>query len=639
MLTKQFLLAIAREYNLSPAETEAFVLVFGNEKGMEAVADELEISPTALRVRLSAVYKKFNINESGSRKLTKLQQFLEGKYIEFDKRGIDSVKPEYFWLGEPLSENRTDQLILQQESLDWALEHAVRIGDTDLLPIPFEYQAIKYNWPAIRQYLLDQNLFEWEVRPYITLLAPKKGYRYAFRDISQIDPLDFIIFAAIIKEIGRDIESIRIPIQNKIVFSNRFLPKKNGQIFDIQIGYLQFEEEIQNIIEQQPDFTHILLVDITSFYQRIHLPSLQKVLSYISKFSMHIKVLMNMLKGWSITEDYGIPVGTAPARLLAEAAISKVDEALLANGVKFVRYVDDFRIFASSRTEAYRYLAFMTEILKANHFEVQSEKTDILSIKSYQEVFSRKKESQKNNAKILDNIYKDVDTNSNTKNKEKNIVLVNEIVQLLRKQLNSEREKSDLGIVKTGLRSLRKFKDDSIVNEILDDDKLVLILPAFGDIIKYLQNLELVLNLARREEIGSLILELVEDSIISELEYYRIWALDLFAISDRWGNHKKLISLLGADLEISRRQLILALGIAKQRDWLLHIKLRKLSNESPWTRRALLAAARCLPDDIREHWFKSVELQLGDVLDKAVTKWAMENPLPNKITSDDSNPY
>ncbi|MCC5645647.1 RNA-directed DNA polymerase [Nostoc sp. CHAB 5824] len=626
MLPEQFLLLIAREYDLSPAETEAFVLVLGGDKAMEAVANELQISPTALRVRLSSVYKKFNISESGSRKLTKLQQLLEAKYTEFDKKGFDKAETEFSRLLGTLLDNKTDQLILQEESLDWALKHALNFGDTDVLPIPFEYQAIKHNWLATRRYLLKQHFSEWQVRPYITLLAPKKGYRYAFRDIIQIDPLDFIIFAAIVKELGKDIESMRIPIEKKIIFSSRFLPDTDGQLLCPEIGYRQFQDQIENIIEQSHDLTHVLSVDITSFYQRIHLPSLERLLSHISHLSIHIKVLMNLLKGWSSTGDYGIPVGTAPARLLAEAAISKIDEALLANGIRFVRYVDDFRIFASSRAEAYRYLAFLTEILKVNRLEVQADKTNILSLKNYKDTALLNKEhSQEMVAKFLKPLYEDTNINS-IYNRKKTTDLSNEVIQSLREQFNNSQEKSDMTVVRTGLRYLRRLKDDSIVNEILDDDNLVLVLPAFRDIIKYLQNLE-TLSLVRREEIGSLILELVEDSIVSELEYYRIWALDLFATSDKWGNINKLINLLGADLEISRRQLILALGIAKQRDWLLRIKLSKLSNESPWLRRALLAAARCLPDDIREHWFKSVELQLGDVLDKAVTKWAMEDPL------------
>ena len=113
-------------------------------------------------------------------------------------------------------------LQLQESSLDWALAHALKHGDTDVFPLPFEYEAIKCDWGQLKPYLAKQNMRDWEVRPVRTLLSAKA--RYGFRVVTQFDPLDFLLFAAVIKEIGSEMEPFRVPNAQNIVFSYRFLP-------------------------------------------------------------------------------------------------------------------------------------------------------------------------------------------------------------------------------------------------------------------------------------------------------------------------------------------------------------------------------------------------------------------------------
>ncbi len=125
-------------------------------------------------------------------------------------------------------------LRLNPSSLDWALEHVKRFADTDVLPLPFEYSAIEDVWTDIKAYLLAQDVMNWKVRPHRTLLAPKS--RYAFRVVTQLDPLDFLIFAALVHEIAKDVEAIRVPASSNVVFSYRLLPAAGGQLFDGRRG-------------------------------------------------------------------------------------------------------------------------------------------------------------------------------------------------------------------------------------------------------------------------------------------------------------------------------------------------------------------------------------------------------------------
>lgn len=52
-------------------------------------------------------------------------------------------------------------LTLKANSLNWALEHALRYGDTDVFPLPFEYDAIQHDWTELRTWLEGHNILEW----------------------------------------------------------------------------------------------------------------------------------------------------------------------------------------------------------------------------------------------------------------------------------------------------------------------------------------------------------------------------------------------------------------------------------------------------------------------------------------------
>ena len=70
---------------------------------------------------------------------------------------------------------------LNGDSLSWALTHIQRYGDTDLFPVPFEYEVIKAYWTPLLPSLSEFDLANYELSPAIKLMLPKSstGYREA----------------------------------------------------------------------------------------------------------------------------------------------------------------------------------------------------------------------------------------------------------------------------------------------------------------------------------------------------------------------------------------------------------------------------------------------------------------------------
>ena len=520
-------------------------------------------------------------------------------------------------------------LTLQANSLNWALEHALKYGDTDVFSLPFEYAAIQHDWQFLRSWLEQQNILEWQVRPHRTLLSPKA--KYGFRVITQLDPLDFIIFAATVREIASDIEAFRVPINQNLVFSYRFAVDSNGQLFDPNIGYRTFIEQTQFLLEDD-EVEFVAVTDIADFYSRIYHHRLDNALQCATSRQSHVRAIMHLLAGWNGTETFGIPVGNAISRLLAEITLSDVDEALLANEVRFIRFNDDYRIFARSYAEAYRHITFLAEILFRNHgLTLQPQKTDILKkevfahrylptpesleLDSLQERFDRLISALK-----LADRYEKINYNDLTTEQKELVDSLNLFV-LFNEQIEANNE-PDLAIVRFVLRRMGQLGDAVLVDKILKN--LDVLHPVFPDIIQYFSNLR-NLSAEKRSDIGAKVINLLENSIISELDYHRMWALDLFTRSTEWDNENRFFALLGSSRDmLSRRKLILAMGRSSKRHW-FQSQWRSLFDEPHWPRRALLAGASCMAPDARKHWYRSVEARL-DPLEKAVMKWARQNP-------------
>src|SRR5690606_35407301 len=158
-------------------------------------------------------------------------------------------------------------LTLQPGSLNWALAHAKRYGDTDLFPPAFEVAAMEADWVRLRPVLEAIDVTRWPTRPYRRCLASKG--RMGFRIATQLDPIDLILYAATVYEIGADIESVRVPTRENVVFSYRFAPLPDGTMFDVRIGYGAMMREAQRQCDA-PWVSHVAVTDISDFYSKIY---------------------------------------------------------------------------------------------------------------------------------------------------------------------------------------------------------------------------------------------------------------------------------------------------------------------------------------------------------------------------------
>ena len=152
---------------------------------------------------------------------------------------------------------------LQLGSFAWALAHVRRFGDTDIFPVPFEYEAIAHDWNAIGPFLGEVDLASHKQRPTkgVMVVKPGGGYRAA----TQLDPLDHLIYTAAVYEASESIERARVPEHQRIACSCRIHVTPEGAFFSADNGWTNYHTRSKELAGEA-EITHVLTADISDFY-------------------------------------------------------------------------------------------------------------------------------------------------------------------------------------------------------------------------------------------------------------------------------------------------------------------------------------------------------------------------------------
>ncbi len=213
-------------------------------------------------------------------------------------------------------------------------------------------------------------------------LAPV-GYT-GFRWATQLDPVWNAYLLALAISLGPNIEAARLETSKRIVYSYRFEPDQTAtNLFSTAIGWREFQQRSLTLAKQKKH-RFVLICDIADFYSRVYHHRLENALDQLGSKSDAPRRIIKILKQFSNTNSYGLPVGGPAARLLAELVLNRVDRLLVSEGITFCRYADDYHLFAPNLESAYQYLVFLTEKLLRNEgLTLQKSKTRILTSKEF----------------------------------------------------------------------------------------------------------------------------------------------------------------------------------------------------------------------------------------------------------------
>ncbi|MFC5735979.1 group II intron reverse transcriptase/maturase [Cytobacillus gottheilii] len=176
-------------------------------------------------------------------------------------------------------------------------------------------------------------------------------------------------------------------VQQSVV--NVLQPKFEEQLFHSwSVGYRPnrgVKRALQIILWNiEQGYNHIYDCDIKGFFDNIPHEKLIKVLKkYVSD-----RTTLNLVEKWlkagymeegkRLHSDYGTPQGGVISPLLANVYLNEMDWIWDLHGIRFVRYADDFLLFAKTNDDIQKAAALTKDELKELGLEIAKEKTKVV---------------------------------------------------------------------------------------------------------------------------------------------------------------------------------------------------------------------------------------------------------------------
>lgn len=249
-----------------------------------------------------------------------------------------------------------------------AADHLIRNSPSDLLP-DFELDSLcRQNLIArLREGSAVESLLACD-RKILPVLVPRDWP--AFRPAHLLSPNLDLASVAGAMWLGERMDRLRLSKESQTVFSYR-LDETKRSWFDPSVGWSQYRQRSMDCAHQ---FSHVLTADISGFYANIRPSHFDHKILRVETTADEDAAL-NRLVNLLINDLWGLPVGGDAARMMAELALIPLDLEMRGAGLKFVRFVDDYRFFAKTTEEIEQVLYRATNILST--FGMQWNKSKI----------------------------------------------------------------------------------------------------------------------------------------------------------------------------------------------------------------------------------------------------------------------
>lgn len=508
--------------------------------------------------------------------------------------------------------------VITVDALDWALTHVMKFGDTDIFPVPFEFECIKAQWNSLRSWLQTADLSEFHTSGARRMLVPKPSG--GFRVATQLNPVDALIYAALAYESATQIESSRIPENRKIACSYRVQMSPDGRLFSRESGWPDFQAKSEEHAKSG-QFTHVLIADISDFYSQIYSHRVESALVSANIPAKRAENLENFLLSLTARQSRGVPVGPSTSILLAEAVLTDVDNFLLRRGLTFTRFVDDFRIFCGSRRQAMRVYHDLADYLYTAHrLTIEARKSRIVRVSSFveRELIDPEQLENRSRVKKLQSLIEAILNSSGYSigeedllEEDKQKVVRENLVDLFKGCV--AKKPLHLGLARYLLRRATALRT-VVLNDVVFHE-LTTLAPVFRDVVRYLIR---TIPKKQAEKRGQQMVDFLKNSIFGEVPFVRLWTMELLLRrADLVDSDTALKLAFDFRDDLGLRQYALIARTAKNIDWVREQK-EIWMNYASWDRRAVIYAGSALPTKERRIWLETVAKSSDDRLDRAI---------------------
>ncbi|HEX3740796.1 MAG TPA: reverse transcriptase domain-containing protein [Terriglobales bacterium] len=495
---------------------------------------------------------------------------------------------------------------LSAASLTWALNHIVEYGDNDLFPPLFEFDLVKKYWHRFENLLTGTPINHYKWQTPRQWLIPKD--QVSFRTGTQLDPVDSIVFTALVHDLAPDLEKLRIPVADETIYSYRVSTMPGGALYEPHTRRA-FWSKSKELARQ---YHHVAILDITDFYNQIDHAAVLNQLEAASISAPRRTSIQNLLQLVSNNTLRGIAIGPQASHLLAEASLIPLDNFLHAQ-YRFTRYADDIHVFCATYEDAQAAIFQIADYLnKHQKLSLNRQKTDIKTKTEFRESASRMliddpinhaekkmlnalRRSLQESGEIDADDYSELHL-SDLDQADIDLFTPDLIKSVLEAYLNSE--STSYLRLRWFLRRITQIGASGAVEYVAS--QIERFAPAIVDAVRYLSSAAVDYS-GSWKTLGTHLIKSLNNPLIRASDYLQVSIIGLFwRITDL--NHiKRLIPLYTRSSASIRREIILAASAQVGPDWVRQ-HINQLSQLDDWLRRAVLHAMRLLPEGERRRY-------------------------------------
>ena len=491
-------------------------------------------------------------------------------------------------------------MTLNPASLEWAIDFVAAHSDGDLFPKLPEIEAAVAQKANLVALLANKPLATFKPSACRRFIVPKDEISY--RQATQLDPQDSIIFSAIVHQYGASVEARRL--QPSLVYSYRFNPTSTDGLYGQPTAWNDFWRKADLLSRT---CTHILYCDIADFYNQVYHHTVENQLIASSWPNQVIKWVIALLESTTAGVSRGVPIGPHASHLIAEATLIPIDNSLNQTGLTFLRYADDIIFFCNSDAERRTALATAANILdKQQRLMLQRHKTKYYDPGTFQTLCAQMIEDRPINKTESDllqivrkysggNPYRTITYNQITPEDWQQISekTIREIIEAYLSYPNI-----DYIRLRWFYRRLSQIGHPGAISVSLEH--LERLGPCFANICFYLSSVQSVDDSTWRN-IGERLLDLLNHPDVKQNEYFRLSILSLFGRNSSINHFATLAKLYQASDPFVRREILLAARANRAFDWIRELK-EAFPLMDPWQKSAYLYCVSGLPADEKKYF-------------------------------------
>ncbi len=215
---------------------------------------------------------------------------------------------------------------------------------------------------------------EQHLRPVTTVFSPKKSS--TSRPLVRLSPRDLLLYQALVDRLAADIEGA-LPSRD-VVFAYRQTLGREHDAFAGSPSREAYASKARELLVDEWDVSYALTGDVAGFFLHIDIDELERLLLSASDQVAVVRDLADLLRGWAALGIRGLPQGIRSSSPLGNLYLASLDALMLEQGVRYVRWMDDWIIVSASFHEARRIQDEMERRLFELGLTLAADKTGIV---------------------------------------------------------------------------------------------------------------------------------------------------------------------------------------------------------------------------------------------------------------------